>query len=332
MKNQHAISYCLAVVLLIAPTGSLGQSVSVTLRLETNQLAVGQSTVLHVYGQVVPALRTNADRIFSWYLDLMNSNGLAVAADFTSLSKPASDNLSQISSNGFSQGANRRGIYDTFLFLPGAGVTNPVELVRVPIVALAAGQTRFSAAAGTGVPSLSSDFLVSPLNGGDPWSGGDYSATVADLQVGAATCQPRLQLAPLSGRRLQLTFAPCPNYDNFVEFATALSNAPAWQPLPGGPFNSGSVVVSNLTAQTFFRVRLSSPSPAVKLFAAPLAGSRLQLTFTPQASYDHYLDFASSFGSPTAWQPYAGGPFNGGFVVVSNTVAKAFFRLRLQHQ
>src|SRR6185503_18687357 len=59
---------------------TFAQAVAVTASLDTNVLVVGQSTTLRIFAQVLPAYRTNADRIFSWYVDLLNTNGAAAQA------------------------------------------------------------------------------------------------------------------------------------------------------------------------------------------------------------------------------------------------------------
>ena len=242
---------------LAGPGLARGQSVAVTLRLDTNQVAVGGTTTLHVLAQVVPGLRANADRIFSWYVDVVNTNGTVARGNYSAMVKTASDNDPQISSAGVDQGANRRGIYDTFLNRPAAGVSNAVELMSIPVTGLAAGRTRFLVGAGSGVAQLSTDFLVALRNGGAPGVGGDYAAAVADLQVlGSGACQVQLQIAPVANNRMQLTFAPCAGHDNFVESATALGTPALWQTLPGGPHNSGVVIVTNSLPTSFFRVRV----------------------------------------------------------------------------
>src|SRR5262245_49071564 len=185
-------------LLWMAALPALGQAVAVTVRFDTNRIAVGGTTLLRVYGQVAPALQQDADRIFAWYLDVLNSNQLVAAANYSALLKPTSDNDPLISSTGANQGANRVGIYDTFLGLPGAGVNTAVELMRIPVRGLAAGRARFQVRAGTTVDGLSSDFLVAPLNDGTGWTGGDYSAAFADLDVGGGVCSPSLSFTPLS--------------------------------------------------------------------------------------------------------------------------------------
>jgi hypothetical protein len=247
--------------LLLGPAPhSSAQAVAVTLQLDANSVQVGDSTLLHVYAQVVPNLRASTDRIFSWYVDVLNTNGAVASAAYAALQRPSSDKDPLSSSTGFSVGADRRGIYDSFINLPGAGTTNPVELITVSVTGVAPGQTRFRVRAGTGVPGLSADFLVAPMGGGDPLTGGDYTAAFADLQIiQGGACAPNLQITPLNGGAgALLTFTPCPGRTHTVEYQDILGVA-GWQPLPGAPHNSGSVTVANVGARRFFRVKATTP-------------------------------------------------------------------------
>lgn len=254
MSMRRCFLYLAVLSCLFACTHGLrAQAVTVTMSLDTNMIPVNGSTVLRVYAQVVPTLRESADRIFSWYVDVLNSNGLAAVARYDLMQKAASDNDPVFSSTGFSSGANRHGIYDTFLNLPNAGTSDRVELMAIPIRGADAGTTRFSVRAGTGVPSLSEDFIVAPKNGGDPWTGGDYNLARADLVV-FSPCG-RLGIQRAGGTSLLLRFTPCDEMDHTVEFSTSLQ-ADQWQPLPGAPHNSGSMTVTNVLSRQFFRVRI----------------------------------------------------------------------------
>jgi hypothetical protein len=243
----------------------LPQAVGVTMALDAPAIGVGQSTTLHIYAQVVPSLRTNSDRIFSWYVDVLNTNGGAVNANYGAMLKTASDKDPRTSSNGVSQAANRQGIYDTFLNLPGAGTSNAVELMSIPVTGVAIGKTRFMVQAGSGVPQLSSDFQVAPKGGGAPLLGGNYTAALIDLSVTNSTpCEIQLHVAPLANGggpngTLRLTFGLCPGRNHTVEFRSALDDLPGWQSLPGAPHNSGIVTVTNTVTQRFFRVRANTP-------------------------------------------------------------------------
>ena len=264
MKHHKIFLTFLMLTVLVEPAQqSLAQAVSVTMTLDEPAISVGQSTILRIYAQVMPSLRTNTDRIFSWFVDVLNTNGIAASANYSAMQKATSDKDPHTSSNGVSQAANRRGIYDTFLELPGAGTSNAVELMSIPVAGLATGRTRFMVQAGSGVPLLSSDFQAVPKGGGSPLVGGDYTAAFVDLVITDSTpCVMQLQLTRLAGDggpngTLHLTFAPCLGRNHIVEFRSALGDVPAWQALPGAPHNSGSVMVTNTTAQRFFRVSAS---------------------------------------------------------------------------
>lgn len=248
--------------LLVAATTTFAQAVVVTARFDTNVIGVGGSTTLRVFAQVVPGLRPTSDRIFSWYVDVLNTNGAAVTANYGAMTKAASDNFPETSSSGVTQGANRRGVYDTFYGNPSsAGVNSPVELMRIPVTGAAVGQTRFAIAAGSGVPQLAADFIVAPTGGGDPYFGGSYTTAFADLQVtGGAACSPVLQIARLpGGTQARLTFTPCAGRTHFVEGLTAIDGVATWQVLPSAPHNTGDVVVNLTGGMRIFRVRVTNP-------------------------------------------------------------------------
>jgi hypothetical protein len=265
MKTQSLLT--LAVLLMqactIDPAGA--QIVAVTMKFDSPTISAGSATTLHIYAQVVPAQRTNSERIFSWYVDVLNPTPAVAQANYSQLQKPASDQNPDTSSFGVTQAANRRGIYDTFIndspvSKSGTGVNTPVELLNVPVQGLAIGQTTFSVAPGSGVTGLAEDFIVAPLNGGDPLVGGNYGAAIAVLQVTAPLCTPTLsaaysRLAP-GTNRVSLTFVPCPNGTNVVEYRDSLV-AGSWQALAGAPHNSGSASDTNSVASRFYRVRVS---------------------------------------------------------------------------
>lgn len=267
MKASSIRTYAILLLALIQWLGSSpcasAQAVAVTMRLDTNVVSVGQGTTLHISAQVIPGLRATSDRIFSWYVNVLNTNGAAAGANYSAMLKTASDNDPSLSSKGFNSGANRFAIYDTFLNLPGAGVANPVELMSIPVTGLAGGKTRFLVTAGSGA-SLSYDFQVAPTGGGQAYLGGDYTAAFADLTVsGSAACVLNLAITPLSGGgpggRYQLTFSPCPNYTHTVESRAALGDLAGWQALPGAPHNSGVVTITNTGPARLYRVHATSP-------------------------------------------------------------------------
>jgi hypothetical protein len=260
-RNKLLISLLVTTAVFLPVRQSLAQDVSVTMSLDAPTISVGGATTLHIYAQVVSGLRTNTDRIVSWYVDVLNTNGAAVSANYGAMQKPTSDKDPQTSSNGVPQASNRRGIYDTFLNLPGAGTTNAVELMSIPVNGVAIGQTRFQVQAGSGVPLLSSDFQVAPKGGGPAYVGGDYASAFVDLTVSDfVPCLLQLQATRLAGGggsnvTLQLNFSPCPGRNHTVEFRALLNDVTGWQPLTGAPHNSGSVTVTNTATQRFFRVR-----------------------------------------------------------------------------
>jgi hypothetical protein len=259
MNVRIALLLCgLAALSLAGPNQARAQAVAVTVRLDTNVLATGQTTTLRVFAQVTPGLRATADRIFSWYVDVLNTNGAAATALYNSMVKTASDNNAQTSATGTADGAHRRGIYDTFLNRPGAGVSNAVELMALPVQATAAGVTRFSVRAGTSVPFLAEDFIVAPRTGGNPFTGGDYTLAHADLTV-TSGCSIQLQVQRVGGggpnQRLQLQFTPCAGRNHTVESRFPIESG-AWLPVAGAPHNSGSVTVTNNRPSQIFRVRV----------------------------------------------------------------------------
>jgi hypothetical protein len=238
---------------------AVAQPVLVTVKLESSQIAVGASTTLHVFAQVAPAQRASVDRIFSWNVDLLNSNG-AIADASGAITKPVSDQDPQISSSGTMDGSNRRSVYDTFMNLPGAGVSAPVELFSVPVKGLAQGSLTLKVQVGTGVPALGADFIVAPLGGGDPLIGADYSQASTTLTVGASVCQSHLTplLAGSPGsRQITINFTLCPGQNHTVEYTDDLLH-PNWQALSGAPQNSGSLTDSAASSHRFYRVRQTS--------------------------------------------------------------------------
>ena len=261
---------CILFIVLLTSHGwstwrAEAQLVAVTMKFDSPTIAPGAGTTLRVFAEVIPGERASSERIFSWYVDLLNPGPSVAEADFSQLVKTASDNNPKTSSYGTTQGANRRGIYDTFindipLSKTGTGVNTPVELFNVPVQGVSTGQVTFRVAAGSGVPSLAADFIVAPIDGGDPMLGGVYDAATAVLQVsGSAPCIPTLDAvyAPLAGgkNRITLSFAPCPG-QNTVEYRDQLGSG-SWQALPGAPHNSGLVTDTNAVASRFYRIRVS---------------------------------------------------------------------------
>ncbi len=260
-RNSFLLGAVILGLILSAVNHATAQAVAVTVRLDTNSIPAGGSTTLRVFAQVVPGLRPTTDRIFSWYLDVLNTNGAAASGNYATMLKPLSDNdAPPVSSSGVTQGANRRGVYDTFMNLPGAGVNAPVELMRIPVNGLAVGQTRFVIQPGTGA-GLSTDFLVAPIGGGAPYEGGSYAVAFADLQVTAGSlCNPVLQIVRLAGgTQARITFTPCAGRTHTLESLSAIDGVAVWQTVAGAPHNSGNVVVNLAGALRIYRLRITNP-------------------------------------------------------------------------
>ena len=129
-----------------------------------------------------------------------------------------------------------------------------------PVTGQSGGSARFVVQAGTGVSELSSDFLVVPAGAaGEPFTGGDYSAASATLQVSGTGCNPALTIVQGAGGNLTLSFPPCSGRTHIVEARSGLADVTGWQALPGAPHNSGSVTVANQGGQRFFRLRITNP-------------------------------------------------------------------------
>ncbi len=250
---------------VVAVAAARAQVVGVTAQLDTNTITVGGSTTLHVYAQVLPAYQASAERIFSWYVDVLNTNGAVASANYAGLLKPTADKDPQTSSNGFPSAANRLGIFDTFLNLPGAGTNPPVELIRLSVTGLAAGQTRFGVRAGTGVPSLSQDFIVAPQGGGAFLSGGSYAGALAVLTVLASTnaridCLSIAQTNLPGGlNQVTLQYCPPPGYSTYVQYRNQLVGGADWQSFPNGPHNSGLYRDTNNVTIRFYRILAFPP-------------------------------------------------------------------------
>jgi hypothetical protein len=265
MKKRHLLSLTALFFCVCLATPVEAQYVAVTMQFDSSTIAVGGTTTLHVFAQVVPAYRANSERIFSWYVDMLNGSPAVAQADYSQLQKPTSDNYPPPgSSSGTTQGSDRRGIYDSFIndtpiSKSGTGVNTKVELFSVPVQGLSAGQTTFRVTAGSGTVQ-SADFMVATTGGG-ALIGGVYDAATAVLQVsGSAPCTPTLSAAyariPAGNNRVILSFSPCPGRTNVVEYRNSL-NAGTWQALPGAPHNSGSVTDTNSVTVRFYRVRVS---------------------------------------------------------------------------
>lgn len=252
----------LVVLLVCGPISLLtAQVVDVTLVLETNRVHVGETTLLNAYAWVVAGRRGNADRIFSWCVDALNSAPAVARVDFGRLLRPVSDNETGLSSGGTPAPAICAGIHDTFMNRPGAGVSEPVLLFTVPVTGLSPGKSTCSVRAGTGVPALAYDFLVAPLDGGDPLTGGNYLRALSHLEVISDTDVPtpfRLALTrpvPSDPARWEIRFPVAEGWDYWLESRPSLEQSASWQLVPGGPFNTGSITLTNRATSSFYRVQ-----------------------------------------------------------------------------
>jgi hypothetical protein len=245
---------------LLWPGQVFGQVVNVTLSLDKQQINVGETTTLHVFAQIVPAQRGSTDRIFSWYVDLLDLNGSVAKLQTGDLAKPSSDKNPALALPGTVEGDNLRGILDTFMNLPGAGRDSAVELISIPVKATAAGKAILKIQAGSSVPGLAEDFIVAPTGGGDPLTGGDYSAAQIDVQVSANIEQPRItvllgQNPQTHAPEITIKFTPIAGTNYFVEATDNLGPNASWQALPGAPHNSGQITDSASAPHRFYRVR-----------------------------------------------------------------------------
>src|SRR2546430_10532087 len=89
-KNIWRIFLLIAIVLCFGIT-TVAQPVTVTLILDTNIVAVGKSTVLHVYAEIAAEDKPATLQIFSWYVDFVNEDASIASANYSALQRPASD-------------------------------------------------------------------------------------------------------------------------------------------------------------------------------------------------------------------------------------------------
>lgn len=193
--------------LLMAATAAAGPAVKVSCTTEDGRLKVGQVGTVHVYGTIVPDLLEKTDQIFSWYVDLLNSDTNVIQINPETVQVPTSDRSAQSSSKGTLDKAGLHGVYDTFLKLPGAGHGDVVELFSVQFKAVGEGVATLRVGPGSGVSGLNTDFIVVPIDIGEPLLGGAYDAAVVEVAT-FVNAPPTLDaLAPVSvdeGRQLQV--------------------------------------------------------------------------------------------------------------------------------
>jgi len=316
-----------------------GQVVDVTTSLDANTLPVGGSTTLRVFARVVPAQQASAERIFSWYVDVVNTNGSAATANYGAMLKTTSDKDPATSSTGMPDGANRRGIYDTFLNRPGAGVSAPVELMAIPVTGAAAGQTRFRVQVGTGA-GLSSDFLVAPLGGGAPLTGGDYSLAEASLTVIGGPALPNVRIsvsvtnAAGGAKGVTLNFPTQAGFNYTAQYRDQLTGGIGWQALPGAPHNSGSAFQLSTSASKFYRVLVGGgPLPntrvSVSVTNAPGGAKGVTLGFPTQAGFNYTAQYRDQLTGGTGWQALPGAPHNSGSAFQLSTTGSRFYRVMI---
>src|ERR1051325_3973475 len=100
-RRHRAFGQAVAWMLLLGSALDLrGQVVDVTATLDASTLSAGGSTVLPGFARVTPGLQANADRIFSWYVDVLNTNAATATVNFAAMQKPTSDQSPQTSSPG----------------------------------------------------------------------------------------------------------------------------------------------------------------------------------------------------------------------------------------
>ncbi len=261
LKKRWAFGQAAAWIMLLgAATDLRAQAVDVTASLDASTVVAGGSTVLRVFARVTPAQQANADRIFSWYLDVLNTNASTAALNFAAMQKPTSDQYPQTSSAGTPDGASRRGIYDTFLNRPGAGVNAAVELMVIPVTGLAPGQARFQIRPGTGA-NQSADFLVAPLGGGAALVGGNYTLAEAVLSVSGTTSAVPLSLTVTNAsggmKSVTLSFPITAGFNYTAQYRDDLSAGSNWQPLPGAPHNAGRALDLTSAGKRFYRVAVT---------------------------------------------------------------------------
>ena len=190
---------------------------------------------------------------------MLNGNGLVATADWNNLVTSFSDNNANTSDDGKIAGDDCVGIYETFLNRASAGKGTPVELLRVEVTALALGTAEFTARAGTTVANLAEDFLVARLGGGAPFTGGDYSAATATLDI-IDIDGISFEMARQPNGDVQLSFLPVAGKTHVIQYNdNDLDNA-MWFDLSFPPHNSGSKTdINPNTDRRFYRVLITDP-------------------------------------------------------------------------
>ncbi len=242
------------------------QVVDVWATLETNRIPVGGSTLLHVFAQVTPARQADSDQLLLWYVDILSGEPSIARIHVASLVKPVSDRDPRISAVGVPDGGHLRGIYDSFFNLPGAGVTNQVELFRLTVTGVSVGTASFVVGPGSGA-NLANDFMVLPFSDSPPLTGGIYSSIatakltvfseglVSNPSVALSISLTNTVLPPNPKLLIQYNVVAGVNY--FIETRGQMDGTTSWSPLPGGPHNTGVLLETNRLQSRFYRVRTS---------------------------------------------------------------------------
>jgi hypothetical protein len=184
--------------------------VTVTLALDAAQVTPGTTTRLRAFARIAPAFLPLAEQIFSWHLDLLAPDPEIATLQPSTLLRPRSDEDPVLGSPGITDGPHLLGIRDSFIELPAAGHSGPVELFSIAIQTLNPGTAVFRLRPGSIGSSAGVDFLVLPIGPEDPWSGADYSAASVSLTVSDGTLLPpglRIRPLPTGGARIEVEVA-----------------------------------------------------------------------------------------------------------------------------
>ena len=87
-----------------------------------------------------------------------------------------------------------------------------------------------------------------------PPSSADATTTV-NTSVPFVIAVDLLRLPDGRSDQLTLSFPVSAGYDYVVEYRDDVNSGTSWQPLPGAPQNSGTVVETNLVTERYYRVR-----------------------------------------------------------------------------
>jgi hypothetical protein len=223
-------------------------------------------------------------------------------------------------------------------------VSAPVLLFSVPVTGVSAGKNTFSVRAGTGIEGLASDFIVAPLEGGDPLVGGNYLSALAQLEVSPSSTNELApfrvtltRLLPADAGGWEIGYATVAGWDYYVQSRPNINTGSSWQSIPGGPFNSGKITLTNKAAGNFYRVQ-AQPANTGNLVPFRLTLTRLlsadlgrwEIDYPTVSRWNYYLQWRASMSSTSTWQNMAGGPFNTGKITLTNKAASGFYRIQAQ--